>query len=355
MTTLAKAGDTVTVAFTSTDPNTAVTIGGHTATVTHGDGTNYTASYTVQSSDTGSTNVSVTSTDAAGNSTTQTATGTVTVDTTAPTPTITVNAITADNTLNIAESAGNVDVTGAVTNAQAGDAVTLTVGTHTYTGAVGTDMTYNIAVPGTVLDGSTTVHASVTTTDAAGNAGTGSADHAYAVNITAPTGGTDDREHASQASSEKGDSGSSGSGETTHASSGESEGAGQASGDKGDSGHDSFTLDHDSGIHIETESHPTVAAHGEDSSAKTGKGEALDIHDVLSGVRSGHDTSEKELVFEKAEAKDDSKTSTVKVSVSESGGDHSEHSTTPVPVYVSTNSHSEAVDNLLNHNQVKHD
>ena len=177
-----------------------------------------------------------------------------------------------------------------------------------------------------------------TATDAAGNTS------------ATVVSGTTSNEHTSQIESEKG-----GSGDTPHASSGESEGAGQASGDKGDSGHDSFTLDHDSGIHIETESHPTVAAHGEDSSAKTGKGEALDIHDVLSGVRSGHDTSEKELVFEKAEAKDDSKTSTVKVSVSESGGDHSEHSTTPVPVYVSTNSHSEAVDNLLNHNQVKHD
>jgi hypothetical protein len=83
-TTLAKAGDTITVAFTSTDPVTAATIGGKTATVVHGTGNNYTATYVVQAGDTGPTAVSVTAKDTAGNTTTQTLASAVTIDTAAP-------------------------------------------------------------------------------------------------------------------------------------------------------------------------------------------------------------------------------------------------------------------------------
>ena len=75
---------------------------------------------------------SVTTTDAAGNSTTATDTQTYTVDTTAPAATITLAAITADNIVNAAEAGGTVAVTGTVGgDVQNGDTVTLTVnGSH---------------------------------------------------------------------------------------------------------------------------------------------------------------------------------------------------------------------------------
>ena len=80
--TLAKAGDVITVAFTSTDTVTSVTIGGRTATVTNTGGNNYTATYTVQSADNAlATTVAVTSTDVAGNTTTQNLAAAVTIDT----------------------------------------------------------------------------------------------------------------------------------------------------------------------------------------------------------------------------------------------------------------------------------
>jgi hypothetical protein len=47
-TNLAKAGDVITESFTSTDLVTSVLINGHAASVVHGEGDNYTATYTVQ-------------------------------------------------------------------------------------------------------------------------------------------------------------------------------------------------------------------------------------------------------------------------------------------------------------------
>src|SRR5207247_1081226 len=91
---------------------------------------------------------SVTTTDAADNSTTDTDTQSYTVDTTAPAATITLDAITADNVLNAAEAAGNVAVTGSVGgDVQAGDTVTLTVNGTSYTGTVQTGGTFSINVP----------------------------------------------------------------------------------------------------------------------------------------------------------------------------------------------------------------
>jgi len=49
--TLAKAGDVITANFTTSDTVSRVTIGGHAASVTHGVGNNYTATYTVVSGD----------------------------------------------------------------------------------------------------------------------------------------------------------------------------------------------------------------------------------------------------------------------------------------------------------------
>ncbi|MCX7164213.1 MAG: retention module-containing protein [Rhodocyclales bacterium] len=346
----------ITVAATATDGTTTATV----QVTDNGTLVTPTANGTVTLAGDGTHTVGVTAIDAAGNAS-ATVNTTVTVDTVAPTVQITSHHGTVTVTATDLTTAATLQVTvngTAVTVAGNGQATVTDV--LTLTGA-----------------GSHPV-ITATATDAAGNTS------------ATVVSGTTSNEHTSQIESEKG-----GSGDTPHASSGESEGAGQASGGKSDSenkgggetrassseaehtavsgggdsnstpvvhnetptvisSHDSFTLDHDSGIHIDTESHPTVVAPVVTPAPKV---ETVHIEDVLSGVNSGNGTKGGELVFEKAaaEAKDDSKTSTVKVSVSESGGDHSEHSTTPVPVYVSTNSHSEAVDNLLNHNQVKHD
>ena len=117
---------------------------------------------------------SVTTTDAAGNTTTATDDQAYTVDTVAPVASIILDAITADNIVNAAEAAGTVAVTGTVGgDVQVGDTVTLTVnGNSSYTGQVQAGLTFSIDVAGSDLAADTNVHASVNTTDAAGNTAT---------------------------------------------------------------------------------------------------------------------------------------------------------------------------------------
>ena len=97
------------------------------------------------------------------------------VDTLAPVASIILDAITADNIVNAAEAAGTVAVTGTVGgDVQVGDTVTLTVnGNSSYTGLVQAGLTFSIDVAGSDLAADTNVHASVNTTDAAGNAAHG--------------------------------------------------------------------------------------------------------------------------------------------------------------------------------------
>ena len=70
----------------------------------------------------------MTTTDAAGNTTTATDDQAYTVDTVAPIASITLDAITVDNIVNAAEAGGTVAVTGTVGgDVQDGDIITLTV------------------------------------------------------------------------------------------------------------------------------------------------------------------------------------------------------------------------------------
>src|SRR6185369_17024529 len=110
------------------------------------------------------------------------------VDTVAPAASIAINAITADNVVNIAESGGNVAVTGTVGgDVHDGDTVTLTVNGNAYSGLV-SGSAFSIAVAGSdlVADADTTVDASVTTTDAAGNSTTATDTQLYSVDTVAP-------------------------------------------------------------------------------------------------------------------------------------------------------------------------
>ncbi|MFP1892866.1 Ig-like domain-containing protein, partial [Lonsdalea quercina] len=132
----------------------------------------------------------VTTTDAAGNQTTATADHGYSVDTTAPEASITIDDVTADNTVNIAEAGQNQNVTGRVGNdVQVGDTVTVTIGDQSYqTTVTASDNgnVWSVSVPGDVLAGNTEIHAEVTTTDAAGNPTTATADHGYSVDTAAP-------------------------------------------------------------------------------------------------------------------------------------------------------------------------
>ncbi|MCG8711135.1 Ig-like domain-containing protein, partial [Brenneria sp. 4F2] len=85
-------------------------------------------------------NATVTTADAAGNTTTTNASHDYGVDTTAPEASITIDPITADNVVNSTESQQDVTVTGKVGgDVQAGDMVTVTVGGQTYPATVTTD------------------------------------------------------------------------------------------------------------------------------------------------------------------------------------------------------------------------
>ncbi|HWO55931.1 MAG TPA: Ig-like domain-containing protein, partial [bacterium] len=132
---------------------------------------------------------SVTTTDAAGNSTTATTNRGYTLDQIAPDASIALNAITGDDVINLAEGASaNVAITGTVGgDVQVGDTVTLTVHGTDYTGLVQAGGTFSIDVPGSALlaDSDLTVDASVTTTDAAGNSTTANATRSYIVDTGA--------------------------------------------------------------------------------------------------------------------------------------------------------------------------
>ena len=152
----------------------------------------YTASYTVADANVVVNGVTVDVTgaqDLAGNAQQDyTAVAEFSIDTVAPVASITLDAITADNIVNAAEAGGTVAMTGTVGgDVEDSDIITLTVNGVAYTGT-STGGVFSIDVAGSDLaaDIDTSVHASVTATDAAGNATTATADQAYTVDTVAP-------------------------------------------------------------------------------------------------------------------------------------------------------------------------
>ncbi|WP_145951824.1 beta strand repeat-containing protein, partial [Pectobacterium peruviense] len=137
----------------------------------------------------GDVSATVTTRDAAGNTTTANTSHTYGVDTVAPTAAISIDDVTSDNVINAAESGQTIAVTGNVGNeVKAGDAVTVKVGTETYQTTVNSDgKTWSVNVPGAVLAANGDVSATVTTRDPAGNVTTANTSHAYGVDTVAPT------------------------------------------------------------------------------------------------------------------------------------------------------------------------
>ncbi|MFZ3205754.1 MAG: Ig-like domain-containing protein, partial [Pseudomonas sp.] len=140
---------------------------------------------------TGTATVSVANgayTDAAGNAGTGDS-DSVAVDTGLPVPTISLaDDITADDIINAVEATQTIAITGTVGgDAKLGDTVTLTVNGKTFPGLVvdnaGT-LGFSIDVPGADLAADTSITASVSTTDTAGNVGTASDTEGYSVDTT---------------------------------------------------------------------------------------------------------------------------------------------------------------------------
>ena len=114
--------------------------------------------------------VTVTLTDSAGNTTTDTFN--VTVDAApANLPTITVGLVAGDDYINALESGADVTVSGGTTNVAEGRTVTVTLNSVTYTALVQADGSWSAVVPaanvGALADGAQTITASVS--DASGN------------------------------------------------------------------------------------------------------------------------------------------------------------------------------------------
>ncbi|RPH20089.1 Ig-like domain-containing protein, partial [Buttiauxella warmboldiae] len=183
----AKAGDTVTL-----------TVNGNTFTgtveVQHDGSLGYRIPVTTTDLVSGQTvHATITTTDAAGNTATASADHAVGVDTEAAVE-ISIHPVAGDDVINAAESAAaTTPVTGTVSgDAKAGDTVTLTVNGHAFTGTVEVQhdgsLGYRIPVTTADLMSGQKVHATITTTDAAGNTATASADHAVGVDMGAEAG-----------------------------------------------------------------------------------------------------------------------------------------------------------------------
>ncbi|MGN5107641.1 beta strand repeat-containing protein [Aeromonas hydrophila] len=132
----------------------------------------------------------MTSTDAAGNSTTATDSEGYEVDLEVSELAIRLDSdITADDVINAAEAQQDIPVSGTVSGEfNEGDTVTLTVNGKSFTGPVTADGRFTILVAGSDLAADTdrTIEASVTSTDAAGNSATATDSEGYGVDTTAP-------------------------------------------------------------------------------------------------------------------------------------------------------------------------
>src|SRR5690606_24093022 len=95
--------------------------------------------------------------------------------------TIAIDTIAGDDVINAVEAEGDITLTGTVGgDVQDGDTVTVTVGENSYEATVAGG-TWSVSVPGSVLATNSSVSASVSTTDAAGNSTSASTSQGYTV------------------------------------------------------------------------------------------------------------------------------------------------------------------------------
>ncbi|WP_281271603.1 beta strand repeat-containing protein [Kushneria indalinina] len=136
-----------------------------------------------------SISLEVSHTDAAGNTGSANTAASYAVDTTIPVVTISLESIAGDDVINAAEAAQDVSITGrAGGDAVPGDTVTVSIAGQNYTTVVGQNGTFSVAVPGSALAaaGASSVSASVSHTDAAGNTSSAEITRDYGVDTTPP-------------------------------------------------------------------------------------------------------------------------------------------------------------------------
>ncbi|MFY4328203.1 Ig-like domain-containing protein [Enterobacter hormaechei] len=100
-------------------------------------------------------------------------------------PTVTINTVAGDNVINAAEVAAGQTLSGTVANAEAGNTVTVTIGGHSYTATVQSDLTWSVNVPSDVLTalGNGSLSVTATVTNGHGNTGTGEREIAIDANL----------------------------------------------------------------------------------------------------------------------------------------------------------------------------
>ncbi|WAG01073.1 Ig-like domain-containing protein [Aeromonas dhakensis] len=177
-----KAGDTVTLTVNNTEYTGKVDAAGRFTILVAGSDLAADSDRTIEAS--------VTSIDAAGNSTTATDSEGFEVDLEVSELAIRLDSdITADDVINATEAQQDIPVSGTVSGEfNEGDTVTLTVNGKTFTGPVAADGRFTILVAGSDLavDTDRTIEASVTSTDAAGNSATATDSEGFGVDTTAP-------------------------------------------------------------------------------------------------------------------------------------------------------------------------
>ncbi len=139
--------------------------------------------------------------------TSATATDNGLLDITPPAATLAIDPVTADNIVNGYEATANITLTGTVGgDVQVGDTVTLAINGVNYSGLVQAGNSFAISVPGAAVlaDADRRIDGSVTTTDAAGNSATATAQRPYAVN-SAPIAVNDTLSVGEDAASGSGD------------------------------------------------------------------------------------------------------------------------------------------------------
>ena len=175
--TLAKVGDTVTVAFTTDGTQNGTptaTIDGHVATVTHTSGNNYTATYAMVSGDTtGAVTFAINASDLAGNAMTAVTAVTsgsgVTFDKTAPALTGTVGIVSNNATNTLAKTGNLITVSFTTDGTQSGSpTATIDGNAATVTNTSGNNYTATYTMASGDATGAVTF--AINAVDAAGNA-----------------------------------------------------------------------------------------------------------------------------------------------------------------------------------------
>ncbi|WP_442548575.1 Ig-like domain-containing protein [Enterobacter hormaechei] len=100
-------------------------------------------------------------------------------------PTVTINTVAGDNVINAAEVAAGQTLSGTVANAEAGNTVTVTIGGHSYTATVQSNLSWSVNVPSDVLTalGNGSLSVTATVTNGHGNTGTGEREIAIDANL----------------------------------------------------------------------------------------------------------------------------------------------------------------------------